>query len=248
MGICETKSNSIIIVFKVSIGEDYIVVANLYDSFKSILNKFIFEQCPNIRNKIQIALCKGRKVDFNKNLMENNITENDCILLYVDDLINNSLMIESKEDNQYKNYIIAEFEIHWSEEIQIINSYDEIQRNHKWGLLPNHYNYYSIKEELRNEEDIKECEIEIEGKKIPFTYYYKEQNKDKYKRKYKLKIKYSFKKNLTNLNSLFYDCKYMKSIDFTNFCTTNVINMNFMFHNCYHLKKILGFFYSFLYF
>ena len=163
MGVCESRPNSILITFRLSIGGEYKFIANLNESFKYILNKFISEQCPNFNHKIRIALCKDRKVDFNKKLIENDIQENDCILLLVDDIISSDLIsnIENEKNNENKNYIIAEFKINSSYEVQIINSYEEVHRNRKWGLLPNHSIYYSLNENFKNEDEIKECEIEI---------------------------------------------------------------------------------------
>ena len=44
--------------------------------------------------------------------------------------------------------------------------------------------------------------------------------------------------NVTNMNSLFYGCTSLESVDITNFNTKNVIYMNFMFYNCTSLRMI----------
>ena len=91
------------------------------------------------------------------------------------------------------NYIIAETEIKDNDinkDIRIINSYEEYMRK----VWPS----YEIKKEYMNEEKIKQCEIRINNKIIPFNYYYKFTQKGKYI------IKYSYNNYLTNTRSMFY--------------------------------------------
>ena len=72
-------------------------------------------------------------------------------------------------------------------DIQIINSYEK-------------YYGFILKEENRNEKEIKECIIEINNEKIFFSYKYKFKNEGKYT------IKYTFNNLLTNCNYMFYEC------------------------------------------
>jgi len=63
---------------------------------------------------------------------------------------------------------------------RIINSYENVKREDpkwEWGKI----------KVLENEEEIKNCEIFINDKKIEFTYDYKFKNEGKYKIKYKFK-------------------------------------------------------------
>ena len=127
--------------------------------------------------------------------------------------------------------IIAEIDINEediNEEIRIINSYEESVREYKWEFDKNEY-----KNEYKNEMEIKEnCKIEINGKIIPFCYYYKFQTKGKYI------IKYLFSKKLTKTNHMYFFCKSLNNIDLSNFNTENVTNMSCMFRYCEFLKNI----------
>jgi surface protein len=128
------------------------------------------------------------------------------------------------DDNNISNYIIGEFEIEKdNQKIRIINSYEEFIREKKW----------EDKEEFHNEEEIKDnCEIRINNKKIPFSY------KHEFNKKGRYTIKYIFKNNITNVNTLFRDCKYLVNINLSNFNTQNVIYMGGMFEGCSSLTNI----------
>ena len=122
------------------------------------------------------------------------------------------------------NYIEAEIYIKAkdiNEEKRIINSADEA----KDEIESDDYEYI-------NEEDIKLCKIEINGKEIPFSYFYQFNKKGKYI------IKYTFPKLLTNIDSLFYNCDSLRNIDLSHFNTQNVTDMNYMFYGCYSLRNI----------
>ena len=94
-----------------------------------------------------------------------------------------------------KNEIISEINITNNDSNErIINSFENTKKenpNFDWEKI-------EIKE---NEEEIKDCEIYINDKKIDFTYYYTFKNKGKYI------IKYKFKKLLNSTNFMFYGCK-----------------------------------------
>ena len=69
--------------------------------------------------------------------------------------------INIKEDNINKN-------------IRIINSFEQCKREFKWKNDNDDYKY-------KNEKEIKEnCEIKINNKIIPFSYFYKFEQKRKY--------------------------------------------------------------------
>ena len=44
--------------------------------------------------------------------------------------------------------------------------------------------------------------------------------------------------NVTNMNSMFYNCTSLTSLDVTNFDTSNVTDMEFMFYNCNSLTNL----------
>ena len=75
----------------------------------------------------------------------------------------------------------------------MISSFENTKRE-------NPYDKWNNIEMKKNEEDIKDCEIYINDKKIDFTYYYTFNKKGKYI------IKYKFKKLLNSTEYMFYDC------------------------------------------
>ena len=83
-----------------------------------------------------------------------------------------------------------------------------------------------------NEKEIKKCIIKINGKKIPFCYFYKFVHKGKYN------INYSFPSELKNMSYMFCDCDTLTKIDLSNFDSQNITNMNCMFTGCHSLTNI----------
>ena len=108
---------------------------------------------------------------------------------------------------------------------RIINSCENVKREEpKWE-------WDKIKV-VENEEEIKNCEIFINDKKIKFTYDYNFKNKGQYK------IKYKFKNLMTSTNFMFYGCNSLISLDLSNFNTQNVTNMEYMFDGCSSLINL----------
>ena len=126
-----------------------------------------------------------------------------------------------------KNEIILEINIRENNSKErIINSFENTKRENPY------LNWNKIDETKENEEEIKDCEIYINDKKIDFTYDYIFKNKGKYI------IKYIFKKLLNSSNYMFYNCNSLLSIDLSNFNTQNVTNMDSMFYKCNSLSSI----------
>ena len=221
MGICydlEAKNPSISFSIKLLTGENYEVNGKSNDSFRTVLENFFSQKNPSIIHKINTALYNGDTIDFKKTLHENKIINNCCVLLIIDD----SNLIQ-KDNN---NYIIAEYiigDLDIGKNIQIINSYESCQRS---------FNNFKLEEKCRNEKEIKECKIEIEGQIIPFIYSYK------FKSSGIKKVKFIYTKSLKNINYLFYNVKKLKSIDLSNFNTQNVTNLSGMFAYCSSLSNI----------
>ena len=133
---------------------------------------------------------------------------------------NNNIII-----NNNNNYIIGEIFIKdedVNKKIRIINSYEEARRDNNWTI--------EYKKELENEEQIKKCEIEINNILMPFSYFYE------FKRKGKYIIKYKFKNYLTITNYMFCYCVSLTNLNLSNFNTQNVTNMDSMFYDCKSLK------------
>ena len=100
--------------------------------------------------------------------------------------------------------------------------------------------------------------MELNDEIIPFSYYYKFNEKGKYKIKYKfignLKILCGIfggcssltninlsnfdTKNVTNMRGMFYGCSSLTNIDLSNFDTKNVTDMGCMFDGCSSLTNI----------
>ena len=145
-------------------------------------------------------------------------------------LLNENTIKENKFNkglnvDNINNYIIAEIVIKEEDinkNIRIINSYEESRRTKN----------YEIKNEFKNEEEIKKCEISINDELIPFNYFHKFNTKGKYI------IKYSFKNNIKSTFSMFNGCASLTKMDLSNFNTNNVTNMRCMFLGCPSLTKI----------
>ena len=105
-----------------------------------------------------------------KNMVDDNLTK-----------INQSNKIGEKQNNNINNnFIIAEINVNdniVNKYVRILNSYEEYIRT----------NNYEQNEECNNEEEIKNCEIKINDKLIPFNYFYNFKSKGNYI------IKYTFK-------------------------------------------------------
>ena len=152
--------------------------------------------------------------------------------------LNNDLKNSKIKDN----FIISEIAIENNDinkNIRIINCYEEFIMN-KCRENPNlneefkkkYYPNGKLNKDLMNEQEIKICEISINDKLIPFSYFHKFEEKGKYK------IKYNFKTNLIRTNFMFCECKSLTNIDLSNFDTQNTINMDHMFYGCISLTNI----------
>ena len=125
------------------------------------------------------------------------------------------------------NYIKSELNIdniNINKKIQIINSYEEFQKNN--NILDNN-SKYSNEKEIKNN-----CEIRINGEKIEFSYYHTFNEKGNYK------IEYIFKKKIEKINHIFAECNELTNIDLSNFNSQNIKEMNYMFYKCENLTEL----------
>ena len=84
-----------------------------------------------------------------------------------------------------------------------------------------------------NKKDFEESiNLLLNDKKIEFMF----ENLSLKEGKYTLIIQ--FKKQLHNLNNLFFNCSCLKSLDFSNFNILNINNMGSMFYNCSSLINL----------
>ena len=164
-------------------------------------------------------------INTNTNINNNNTNNN-----IINNNINNNKEININLNKPKGNFIIAEIfikEEDINKPIRIINSYEEYIKNNS-----NNIDIKNLSEELKNEKEIKECEIRINDELIPFNFFYD----FKYSKKYI--IKYTFKSLLTKANYLFYNCSSLINIDLSNFDAKNVTDMSYMFYQCSSLINI----------
>ena len=113
-----------------------------------------------------------------------------------------------KQDNKIEknldNIIIGDIKIKKNNlTTRIINSYENVKYED--------YDKEDYDKSKENEEEIKDCEIFINDKKINFTYYYKFESAGNYI------IKYKFKKLLKITNYMFADCNSLTTLNLSNF-------------------------------
>ena len=91
---------------------------------------------------------------------------------------------------------------------------------------------YNNKDNSNKEEIEKNCEIFIENNKIDFTYKYKFNKIGEYN------ITFNFNKIMTNISFLFFNCKNLKFVDFSNFNSEYNVSLRALFRNCENLQTI----------
>ena len=190
-----------------------------------------------IKEDIQNLLIKMKSIKQNQDLYDNDMKKNykEFYINYLEMMNKNIKYKEIPFINlsniKSKNEIICDYEIKKGEEMiktQIINSYEEIKKIYPNNIYPD----WDFNGTSENEDEVKNCDIFINDKRIPFCYNYEFPKSGNYK------IKFVFYKTFTNLNFMFYDCNKLTSINLSNFNTENVNNMSYMFSNCTSLKKL----------
>ena len=195
-----------------------------------------------LKNKVNVKINKNYTLPTKEN--DNNNGNN-----YRCDNVDEAPIV-TDDTSGCDNYILAGIEIDKklvNKDARIINSYEALERSR--GVK-------TFDDTKRNEIDIRKCKIFIEGKQIPFSYFYK------FGKTGTFKIKYCFQSNLKNLcylfcqcniktlnfsnfntkdatstEFMFYDC-YLEELNLSNFNTENVTNMQYMFYNCRGLKEL----------
>ena len=133
--------------------------------------------------------------------------------------------VNSNKDNKIIGEIsISVFDI--KERTQIINSFENVKELNNYKNKENDWKYENKKEIEDN------IQIRINDEIKNFRYYYR------FKKQGTYKIEYIFKNPLTKTNHMFFGCKNIIKLDFSNFDTSQVTNMSNMFYNCNSLKKI----------
>ena len=168
-------------------------------------------------DKIQNISAKSLIKNFKKYESEMNKTNNNC------------KKYESEMNKTNNNCIAGEIIIGRNDinkKIQIINSFENIKNS--WEYEGNADDYKHL-----NEKEFKEnIEIKINGNKIEYSYFYK------FEVEGTVTIEYSMKKSLTKTNYMFYNCKYLRNLDLSDFNTENVEDMSYMFFGCSSLTYL----------
>ena len=129
------------------------------------------------------------------------------------------------QSNNSQNIITAKIYINnenINKDVLIINSSEEFLRREQ----SNNEN------ELKNEMEIKDCEITIDDKLINFSYTFN------FKEVGEHTIIYKFRNKLKNLSNIFSGCSLLTNIDLSNFDAENVEYMGWMFYECSSLNSI----------
>ena len=117
--------------------------------------------------------------------------------------------------------------------IGVIDVTEEFSEYNNSLYIMNYYgNLAGDNKEYLNGNEIVQCTIEIDNIKYPFS------DRRFFKDVGKYKIKYYFENHLTNCCALFFECRLLESLDFSNFDTKKIKYMSSMFENCTSLKEI----------
>ena len=192
---------------------------------------------------IEVGLIQKEKVqEVNTKKLYNNFRDyekhvnqiqKDKNVLIIDNRINNGIsggnFTTTNNDMINRNFIIGEINIR-SDDIykftRVINSFENFKRETNLSEQEDDWKFNNEKELREN------IEIKINGKIMPFSYYYKFPVKGRYN------IQYSFKKCLTKTNHMFWSCKSIINLNLSNFNTQNVTNMSHMFGGCNTLQSL----------
>ena len=179
----------------------------IYEVKLSYLSKYL-KEIKDDKNIIQSDI-KSLESDYKKSLFSSGLINNqEKIVDILNEFDNYEKDVELKII--YGEILVDNYNKH--EDIQIINYNDY---------------YYDNKKQIEEN-----CEININGEKIDFSFKHKFQKEGIYK------IKYIFQKSLDNTSYMFSHCKCIANLDLSNFYTKNVTNMEYMFENCKSLKNL----------
>ena len=189
---------------------------------------YLYKYLKDIKNDQNLVKDENKisDSDFKNKLTDSGLIEKEKL-----GNISTKVLIEEYKhfEKEVNNIIIGEIHVRKNdinENVQIINSFENVKRINENDNKEDDWEY-------ENEELMKEnIEIKINGKKIDFSYLYKFEKVGIYK------IKYKFKKSLTKINHMFYDCKRLINLDFSRFNTENVNNMSYLFYFCKCLTNL----------
>ena len=140
---------------------------------------------------------------------------------------------ENLNTNDSSNIIVSILvvtEQNINKDLLIINSHENSLRNSLFNLNDQANNIDH--QRFNNEEEIKQCEIKLDGENIDFTYSLRFPKAGRHI------ITYTFKNILTKCNRLFYKCEHLIVIDLSKFNAENITDMSSMFHQCKFLFEV----------
>ena len=197
-------------------------VCNIMSIFQEIINKLrIYQQLyDNFWNKTNKVKKRNYETLLNINEFNN---FNQKLKTYINSIISESQVMNKIQKilDIEKNYILSKIEIKdddVNQNIKIINSFEQWNRDKNSEIDKEKFKNYLNEDELKNN-----CEIIINDKKIPFSYFHKFNAPGEYN------VKYIFKKRITRTVGMFSQCNNIKSLDFTNFDSRCITNTNGMF-------------------
>ena len=166
--------------------------------------------------------------EFKKELIDFGLIEKEKIETIDTKVLYNSYKKYKKEIK--KNYIKGKIIIGLDDinkDIRIINSFENVKRTEHIKDNEDDINY-------NNEEEIKEnVVIKIDKKIIDFSYYHRFEKEGEYD------IKYICKRNLSNINHMFYHCSNLVKLDFSNFDSHYISNTCKLFYDCSSLEELI---------
>jgi len=166
--------------------------------------------------------------EFKKQLIDFGIIQKEKL-----ETINTKVLYNSYKEFKKKikkNYIKGKIIIGLDDinkDIRIINSFENVKSTENINDKKDDINY-------NNEEEIKEnVVIKIDKKIIDFSYYHKFEKEGEYD------IKYIIKRNLSNINHMFYHCSNLVKLDFSNFDSHYISNTCKLFYDCSSLEELI---------
>ena len=191
------------------------------------LNEIIYNTYNMCNNNYYYIININKIINMERNKNEMNFNS---IKIEYKDIPNEEKKIDNNILKQDSNFITAEINIEEKDinkKIRIINSFEEMLRNYRTNIKNKDFYKYE------NEKEIKDnCKIRINKNDINFNYFYEFKEKGIYF------IEYIFTNTLTKTDFLFFECKSIITMNFSNFNTQDVTNMRNMFFGCESLKDI----------
>ena len=198
---------------------------NDIDIFNNDINNII-NKLNNVKKNIEIIY------NIYNNMIINDIYRNYETIKCINNINNNNIIInEIKNINNIKNINYKIDNI-----LNIYNKMNKININEITMIYNiNNENKIKILDEdfIKNNKD--KCKIIYENKEYDLIEEFNINNKNINK----LEIKLYGINNITNMNSMFYECSALESLpDISIFDTSNVTDMSFLFYGCNSLKSL----------